>query len=68
VSGADEQQNSYDRAHRDKTNGARGMNGARGINANLFPRFDRNGGSAKDNPATPINNWYDAMAFSGLTI
>jgi hypothetical protein len=44
------------------------MDGARGINANLFPRFDRNGGSAKDNPATPINNWYDAMAFSGLTI
>ena len=52
----------YDGAHREETNGARGGN------ANLSPRFDRDDGNSKDNPATPIDNWYDAMAFSGHTI
>ena len=34
--------------------------------ANLSPRFDRHDGWLKDKPATPLNNWYDAMAFLGL--
>ena len=35
--------------------------------ANLSPRFDRHDGWLKDKPATPLNNWYDAMALLRAT-
>src|SRR5215472_5414092 len=58
VGGADKQEDGNDGAHRELNLTGHGL-----ANANLSPRFDRYDGKLKDKPATPLNNWYDAVAF-----